>query len=48
MALYYNAYEIIEETEGIVNAIYDDIWESDDERTGALIDWVDSWDWICL
>ena len=38
-------------TEGIdvvVDSIFDDVWEAEDELTGALSDGVKSWDWLCL
>ena len=35
---------LTEVTEVVVNPIYDDVWEAKDERTGALIDGVESWD----
>ena len=39
---------LTEGTEVIVNSIDDDVWEAKYERTGALIDGFDSWDWLCL
>ena len=35
-------------TQVAVKSIDDDVWESKDEITGALIDRVDIWDWLCL
>ena len=39
---------IIEETKFLVNAVDDDVWESEDERTVSLIDGFESWDWPCF
>ena len=39
---------LTERTEVVINSIDDDVWEAKDERTGALVDGVDSWDWIFL
>ena len=39
---------IIKETGVIVNSVYYDVWEAEDEITGSLIDIVDSWNWPCL
>ena len=39
---------IIEGTEVIFNSMDDDVWESEDKITDALIDGVESWDWLCL
>ena len=35
---------VIEGADVVVNLIEEDIWDSEDELTGALIDEVDSWD----
>ena len=35
---------LIEGTDVVVNSIDDDVWEYEDERTGALNDGVESWD----
>ena len=32
----------------IVNSRYDYVWEAKDKRTGALIDILDSSDWLCF
>ena len=39
---------IIKVTEVIIDSIDDDVWETEDEITVALIDRVDSWNWPCL
>ena len=39
---------LTEMTEVIVNSIDDGVWEAKDEKTGALIDGFESWDWLCL
>ena len=39
---------ISEETQVIVNTIYDDVWEAEDEKSGSFIDRVKSWDWTCF
>ena len=39
---------IIEQTEVIVNSIDDGVWQAEDEKTGSLIDRVDSWYWPYL
>ena len=39
---------ITEETEVIVNLIEDYVWENKYEKTGFLIDGVESWDWPCF
>ena len=39
---------ITEEIELIVNSIDDGVEEAEYERTGALIDVGDSWDWLCF
>ena len=39
---------ITEDTEVNVNLIDDDVWESEGKITGYLIDWVESWYWLCL
>ena len=39
---------IKEGTEVIVNSIDDYVWESKDKIKGALIDRVESWEWIFL
>ena len=38
-------------TEGadvVVNSISGDVWEAEDEQTGALNDGFESWYWLCL
>ena len=37
---------VTEGTGVVVNLIADDVWISEDELTGALIDEVDTWDWL--
>ena len=39
---------LTEGTDVVVNLIADDVWESGGELTGALIDKVESWYWLCL
>ena len=39
---------VTEDTKVLVNAVDDDVWEYEYERTGSLIDWIDSWYWIYL
>ena len=39
---------VIEGTDVVINLIAVNIWGSEDELTGALIDEVESWDWIYL
>ena len=39
---------LTEGTDVVVNSISDDVWESEDELTGALSDKVESWDWLYL
>ena len=39
---------VAEGTEIVVNSIADDVWNYEDELTGALSDEVESWDWLCL
>ena len=41
-------FSITEGTKVIVNSMDDYIWEAEDERTGSLIEIVESWDWLCL
>ena len=39
---------LTEGTEVIVNSIDDYVWEAKYKITGALIDGVESWYWLCL
>ena len=39
---------IMEETQALVELIEDDVWKSEDENTGFLIEWVEIWDRLCL
>ena len=39
---------VIEGTDVFVNLIAGDVLDYEDELTGALIDKVDIWDWLCL
>ena len=39
---------VIEDTDVVVNAIAEDVWDSEDELTGASIDKVESWYWYYL
>ena len=42
------SFSLIEVIDIVVNSIYDDVWEAEYERTGALNDVVDGWGWICF
>ena len=39
---------VAEGTDVVVNLIAEDVWDSEDELTGALSWEVESWDWVCL
>ena len=39
---------VIEGTYVVVTLIAENVWGSGDELTGALIEKVESWDWLCL
>ena len=39
---------VAEGTDVVVNSIAQDVWDSEDELTGAFSDEVESWDWLCL
>ena len=39
---------ITEGTDVVVNSMADDVLGSNYELTGALNDWVESWDWLYL
>ena len=41
-------FSITDGTEVIINSINDDVWDAEDERTGAFIDGVESLGWLCL
>ena len=43
-----NVLSITEDIEVIVNSIGDYVWDEEDERTGSLIDGVESWYQLCL
>ena len=39
---------VAEGTDVAVNSIEEDVWDSEDELTGALSDEIQSLDWLCL
>ena len=39
---------VIEGTDAVVNLIAEDVWDYEYELSGALIDKVNSWYWLCL
>ena len=39
---------VIEGTDVVVHLIAENVWGSWDELMGAIIDEVESWDWLCL
>ena len=38
----------IEGTEVVVHLMTENVWGSEDELTGAVVDKVESWYWLCL
>ena len=39
---------LAEGTDVVVNLIVEDVWDSEDELTGALSDKFEIWYWLCL